>query len=151
VSEAVDADLLARALAWAASASSARNEIFNITNGDVFVWHHVWPAIADALGMDVGPPEPCELAVEMPARAAEWAAVVDRHQLRAPRDLRTFVGDSFVYADRLFGYGTSLTRLPTLVSTIKIRQAGFEDCVDSEEMFRHWFARFQARQLLPPR
>src|SRR5262249_4471371 len=88
VSEAVDADLLGRALAWAATASAARSEILNIANGDVFVWHHMWPAIADALGMEAGPPQPCELAKEMPARAAEWTAVVDRHQLRAPRDLR---------------------------------------------------------------
>ena len=151
VSEAVDADLLARALAWAATATTARNEIFNIANGDVFVWHHLWPAIADALGMEAGPPEPCELATVMPARASEWAAVVDHHHLRAPRDLRAFTGDSFVYADRLFGYGTSTARLPALVSTIKIRQAGFADCVDSEEMFGRWFDRLQQRRLLPPR
>jgi nucleoside-diphosphate-sugar epimerase len=34
--EAVDADLLARAIAWAGQSPSARNEIFNVTNGDVF-------------------------------------------------------------------------------------------------------------------
>src|SRR4051812_4464214 len=68
VSEAVDADLLARALTWAATAPAAQNDIFNVANGDVFVWHHVWPAIADALGMDAGPPVPVELATAMPAR-----------------------------------------------------------------------------------
>ena len=50
VAQAVDADLLARAIAWSGEAATARNEIFNVTNGDVFVWPNVWPAIADALG-----------------------------------------------------------------------------------------------------
>ena len=68
VFEAVDADLLARSLAWAATSPNARNETFNSTNGDVFVWQNVWPTIADALGMEVGPPEPMCLTEEMPKR-----------------------------------------------------------------------------------
>jgi len=46
LAQAIDADLLARVIAWAGEAASARNEIFNITNGDVFVWENIWPAIA---------------------------------------------------------------------------------------------------------
>src|SRR5919108_1984477 len=53
--EAVDSRLLARAFAWATAAPTARNETFNITNGDVFVWRNVWPAMADALGVAAGP------------------------------------------------------------------------------------------------
>jgi nucleoside-diphosphate-sugar epimerase len=151
VSEAVDADLLARALGWAATDPAARDEIFNVTNGDVFVWHHVWPAIADALGMDVGEPHPIELAEEMPARADEWAAIVDRYALRAPRDLHAFVGDAWRYADLLFGYGADAPRLPALLSTVKIRRAGFAEWIDTEDMFRKWLERFQERRLLPPR
>ena len=37
IAEAVDADLLARACAWAAASPQCHNEIYNITNGDVFV------------------------------------------------------------------------------------------------------------------
>ena len=51
--------MIARACEWAGTSENAENEIFNITNGDVFVWQNVWLAIADALGMEVGPPEPC--------------------------------------------------------------------------------------------
>ena len=47
----VDTDLLARAMEWAADvAEAARNEIFNITNGDVATWQDLWPTMADALG-----------------------------------------------------------------------------------------------------
>jgi nucleoside-diphosphate-sugar epimerase len=47
--EAVDADLLARAIAWAGDSPAARDEIFNITNGNVSLWRSVWTAIAEAL------------------------------------------------------------------------------------------------------
>ena len=150
LSEAVDADLLAAAFEWATAAPGARNETFNITNGDVLSWRDWWPVIADALGMEVGPDRPMSLAAEMPARAGEWAAIVDRYSLRSPRDLAAFVGDSFVYADMLFHYGSDVVRPPALVSTIKLRQAGFGQCIDTEDMFRKWFARFRERRLLPP-
>ena len=52
--EAVDAELVARALAWAATTPEAYGHAFNLTNGDVFVWEHVWPAIAESLGMEAG-------------------------------------------------------------------------------------------------
>ena len=54
VAQAVDVDLLARAIAWSGEAEAARNEAFNVTNGDVLVWENIWPAIADALGMKPG-------------------------------------------------------------------------------------------------
>ena len=84
--------MIARACEWAVLAERANNEIFNITNGDVFVWQNVWPAIAEALGMEVGPPEPCCLAEEMPTHEAEWAAIVKKYGLRAPTSLKDFVG-----------------------------------------------------------
>jgi hypothetical protein len=36
------------------------------------------------------------------------------------------------------------------VSTIKLRQAGFQDCIDTQDMLRKWFKRFQDARLLPP-
>ncbi|MBV8358106.1 MAG: SDR family oxidoreductase, partial [Deltaproteobacteria bacterium] len=97
--EAVDADLLARSFEWAATTPACANEIFNITNGDVFVWDEVWPAIADALGMKPGPLVPVCLQHEMPKRAAEWATVVRKYGLRSPTDLNAFVGESFEFTD----------------------------------------------------
>lgn len=147
VTEAVDADLLARALAWAASSDAARNETFNVTNGDAFTMRGVWPALADAFGMDVGADVPASLAATLPPREADWAALCDRFDLVAPRAFDRFVGQGFVYAD-LFLAAPAGT---ALVSTIKIRQAGFTDCVDTEDMFRRLVRRFQDQRLLPPR
>jgi nucleoside-diphosphate-sugar epimerase len=149
--EAVDAALLARSFEWAAITPTCRNEIFNITNGDVFVWQEVWPAIADALGMDAGAPEPVCLQLEMPKKAAAWAAVVRKYSLRSPADVNAFVGESFEFADFCFAYGADKPPRPAIVSTIKARQTGFHDCIDTEDMFRKWFRHFQDQRLLPPR
>jgi nucleoside-diphosphate-sugar epimerase len=149
--EAVDAGLLARSFEWAATTPAGANEIFNITNGDVFVWQEIWPAIADALGMESGPPEPLCLRTEMPKKAAEWTAVVRKYGLRSPADINAFVGESFEFADFCFAYGADRPPRPAIVSTIKARQAGFHECMDTEDMFRKWLLHFQDQHLLPPR
>jgi nucleoside-diphosphate-sugar epimerase len=150
ITEAADADLLARSMSWAATSGACANETFNITNGDVFVWTEVWPAIADALGMKVGAPEPYCLREEMPRRNSEWAAIVKKYGLRAPLDLNAYVGGSFEFTDAVFAYGATQAPPASIVSTIKARQAGFRDCIDTEDMFRKCFARTQRLGLLPP-
>jgi hypothetical protein len=101
--------------------------------------------------MEAGEPEPTRLAETMPPRAGEWAEVVDRHGLRSPRDLHAFVGGSWAYADIMFGSLGTPRPLPAVLSTVKIRQAGFGDCVDTEDMLRQWLELFQERGLLPRR
>jgi nucleoside-diphosphate-sugar epimerase len=150
VLEAVDAELLARAIDWAGRTTAARGQAFNVTNGDVFAWSGVWPAIADALGMEPGPARPERLGETMPGRAAEWDAVRARHGLRSP-GLEAFVGESFHYADFCMATGAPGPLPPALVSTVKLRRAGFTEVIDTEEMFRKWIARLQDERLLPPR
>ena len=149
VAQAVDADLLTRAIAWSGEAANARNEIFNVTNGDVFVWPNVWPAIADALGFLAGEAVPLSLNRDIRPREAEWQKICKKHYL-VSGTLREFVGLSFEYADHTMGYGRDLPGPPALVSTIKLQQAGFHEVMDTEAMFRKWFAVFQAKRLLPP-
>ncbi len=149
--EAVDADLVARALAWAATSPAARGETFNLTNGDVFMWENVWPAIAETLGMEAGEARPLSLAAELPKRESQWAALAARHGLKAPAGLLAFTGhNSLTYTDMVLG-APDRPPLPILNSTIKVRQAGFGECMDTEDMFRKWFARLQESGMLPPR
>lgn len=100
--------------------------------------------------MEVGPPQPCCLAEEMPKRESDWAAIVKKYKLSAPPSLRDYVGQSFFFADAIFAYGVKQLPSAMLVSTIKARQHGFHDCMDTEDMFRKWFKRFQDLRLLPP-
>lgn len=84
VSRAVDVDLLARAIAWAGEADAARNQAFNVTNGDVFTWENVWPAIAEALDMKPGVAAPLSLVASHPQWIAPWEACATptRHIVR---------------------------------------------------------------------
>jgi nucleoside-diphosphate-sugar epimerase len=148
VIEAVDADLIARALAWAAEAPAAADQTFNITNGDVFVWENVWPAIAGAVGLEPASGEPVRLSEFLPAHADVWDRIVARHGLNAP-PMDALVGQSHHYADFLFAWGAHGPIPPALVSTIKLRQAGFGDCVDTEAMFRTHLKRLADRGVLP--
>jgi len=147
--EAVDADLVASALGWAATAPEAAGGTFNLTNGDVFLWENVWPAIAEEFGMEGGEPRPISLAEELPKRRGEWAELVASYELTAPADLLDFVGEnSLVYTDMLLA-GAAHASNPILNSTIAVRQAGFHDCIDTEDMFRKWVRKFRAKRLVP--
>jgi hypothetical protein len=148
VSQAVDVDLLARAIGWAGEAAAARNEAFNVTNGDVFTWENVWPAIADSLEMKPGVATPLSLAQEYPKWIAPWAALRRKHDLIAP-DLEAFVGLSFQYADYSMRFGQTRPGPPSIVSTVKINKAGFTEMMDTEEMFRKWFTQARLSRLLP--
>ncbi|MBM6594430.1 SDR family oxidoreductase [Microvirga pudoricolor] len=148
--EAVDARLLAKALAWATTAPGARNETFNIANGDVFVWQNVWPAIADALGIAPGPEDRRSLAAFLEGKDAVWDRIVVKYGLR-PLALKEVLGESHHYADFTFAtFAKSSAPPPALVSTIKLRQAGFGDCIDTEDMFRDWFRILRDKRILPP-
>ena len=148
VSQAVDVDLLARAIAWAGEADAARNEAFNVTNGDVFSWENVWPAIADALDMKPGTAVPLSLAASSPRWIASWDALRRKYDLIAP-GLEDFVGLSFQYADYSMRYGQAQPGPPSIVSTVKINQAGFTEMMDTEDMFRKWFRQARSSRLLP--
>jgi nucleoside-diphosphate-sugar epimerase len=149
VGQAVDADLLARCMAWAGDALAARNETFNVANGDVYCWRNVWPAIADAVGMPAGDDVPLSLEAEISPRKADWERITAKYNLVAP-DLRSFVGLSFQYADYQMGFGRSGPQPPSFSSTIKLMRAGFHEVMDTEAMFVKWLRAFQDRRLLPP-
>ena len=148
VAQAVDVDLLARAIAWSGEASSAQNEAFNVTNGDVFTWENIWPAIADALEMKPGEAVPLSMAKEYPNWIEPWDALRRRHNLLSP-SLKEFVGLSFQYADYSMRYGHTESGPPSIVSTVKVNRAGFTEMMDTEDMFRKWFRLAKEARLLP--
>ena len=148
LTEATDADLLARAFAWAATEPAAGGATFNVTNGDPLNWWDLWPAIADAFDMPMGEARPERLAETMPARAAAWRSLAHRHGL-ASDDLARLLGASWQYLDFVLGNGLEHAP-PTLLSTVAIRRAGFADCVDTEAMFRRQFRRLADLRLIPP-
>lgn len=146
--EAVDARLLANVFTWAARAPQARGQHFNVTNGDVFEWRNLWPAMAKALGVTPGPDAPRELKTWLPSKSGVWDRIVTRHKLR-PIKMSELLGESHHYADFCFAYGATELPPPAFVSAIKLRQAGFTQVCDTEEMFCYWLNNFIERRILP--
>jgi nucleoside-diphosphate-sugar epimerase len=146
--EAADADLVGQVMAWAAEAPHAANETFNVTNGDVFEWRSVWPALAKTLGAKVGADEPTSLAAYIRDNTEVWAKIVARYGL-ASGDLRSFVGQGDQHADFAFAYGAPAGPV-AFVSTIKLRRAGFNAAVDTRDAFCGALQFFIDRKLLPP-
>jgi nucleoside-diphosphate-sugar epimerase len=146
--QASDARLVAEALEWAATSPAAANEIFNVTNGEVCDWRHLWPSIAETLGLEPAGDTPRRISEWLPAHAATWDRVVARHGLR-PLSLLDVVGDSHHFADFMFINDVVEPNPPTIMSDIKIRQAGFHSCMDTEASFRHWLMTLVDRGVLP--
>jgi len=145
----VDARLLARSFAWAVGNHQAADQTFNVTNGDVFVPTEIWPRLAECFGLQSGDATPQYLQESLPKQSDLWAELVSKHDLKAP-SLEAFAGDSLIYADLFFNAGNNVPMSSPLLSTIKLRHAGFSECMDSEDMFVEWIADLQQMRVLPP-
>jgi len=146
--EAADVRLVGRACLWAATEAAARGQTFNLTNGEVFTWRDMWPALAGVLGVEAGPDEPLSLAGYLGERTDLWREIVQRHGLQEI-ELPAILGESHHYADLCFNFGNDAPPPATFVSTVKVRQAGFNDVFNTEESVCHWLADLQARRVLP--
>ena len=62
--------------------------------------------------------------------------------------LAQLINSSWQFADRNFAYGQD-DPPDRIVSPIKLRQAGFADCQDTEDAILHWLSRMQHARLIP--
>jgi nucleoside-diphosphate-sugar epimerase len=149
VAEAIDADLLARAITFSFDNDAFSNQTFNITNGDVFRWQDTWPALAQIFGMETGEPARSFLSESLYDREDDWSRLASQHSLK-PHTIRELVGDSFYYADAMFNTYGNTAPPPAILSTIKLRKAGFTECVDTTDMLARWFHKLAQMKILPP-
>ena len=147
LTECTDARLIAQAIEWAWSAPQAHGEAFNIANGDVIVWRTLFERLATHFDLPLGDPAPMRLAERMPERAALWRQMAQREGLRVA-ELDTLIGLSWQYADATFASQRPFA-VPPIVSTIKLRQAGFTPCIDTEECIVDHLRAMQAQRYLP--
>lgn len=137
-----DAELLARATVWAGATEMAENQIFNVTNGDQFRWSQLWPRFAEHFGMAYAPPQQMSLTEAMPTQAAVWERLVAEYGL-VDTDYTKLV--AWPVGDFLFHHEAD-----NITSTIKVRQAGFADALDTETRLLDLFDDLIARKVLPP-
>ncbi len=148
--EMVDADLFADALIWAATSEAAAGETFNFTNGDMFALRHAWPDLAAALALDAGggAPESFTAFFADPQNRDAWRAIAAREDLLLD-DLDALLGQSHSYLDILNSGRVADKAVPMVVSTIKLRQAGFGHCIDSLVSLRRQLSAMVGLRLLP--
>jgi nucleoside-diphosphate-sugar epimerase len=143
LTDVTDARLLARHLQWAATTEAARNQAFNIVNGDVFRWNWMWPRIAGWFGLEPAPFPPQQEPLE-PKLAGEglvWAGIAGRHRLAEP-DLTKLASAWHTDAD--------LGRPIEVVTDMsKSRRLGFLDYQPSDDSFFDLFARLRADKIIP--
>jgi len=136
------ADVLAKATAWAGETANAQNETYNITNGDYFRWQFMWPKIAKSFQMEIAEPIPMPLKIYMADKGPLWTAMTERYGLKSiPYEQIV----SWSFGDFIFN-----SAFDNISSTIKARQHGFHDCIDTEDMFINFFADMRKRRILPP-
>jgi nucleoside-diphosphate-sugar epimerase len=141
LTQATDAQLLARATEWAGTSTAAADETFNVINGDQYRWEHLFPVVADDFGMPYAGIQPMPLVQHMADKEPVWNAMIEKHGLR-PIPYRDVA--SWPFADGQFN-----TTYDLVQSTVKIRRAGFGECVDSETRYRELFAELRAGRYIP--
>ncbi len=138
-----DAGLLAQHLLWAASTPAARNEAFNVVNGDVFRWSWMWSRIADWFGLSPVPFDGTVVPLEEQMRDAApiWRAIAEREGLAEP-DLARLASPWHTDAD--------LGRPIEVVTDMsKSRRLGFTGYQPTDDAFFDLFARLRADRLVP--
>jgi nucleoside-diphosphate-sugar epimerase len=143
LSDVTDARMLAKQLAWAADTDAARNEAFNIVNGDVFRWSWLWGKIADWFGVQPagysGDIQPLEKA--MAGDAEVWRQIAQRHGLAESQ------------LDRLASaWHTDLDLgrpLEVMTDMANSRKLGFCAYQATDESFFDLFAALRAARLIP--
>jgi len=75
--------LLARHLEWASTTDAARNQAFNVVNGDVFRWKWMWGRLAAWFGLQPAafPGESLPLERQMSDARPIWTDIARKHHL----------------------------------------------------------------------
>jgi nucleoside-diphosphate-sugar epimerase len=138
-----DARLLARHLEWAATTGAARNQAFNVVNGDVFRWNWMWTRLANWFGLQPasysgqGIPLERQLADAAPI----WAEIARAHHL-AQTDLSVITSAWHTDAD--------LGRPIEVVTDMsKSRKLGFLDYQATDDSFFDLFVRLREARIIP--
>jgi nucleoside-diphosphate-sugar epimerase len=138
-----DARLLAQHMLWAANTPAARDQAFNVVNGDVFRWSWMWGRIAQAFGLEPADFDGTVLTLEtqMADDAPLWREIAAREGLVEP-DLARLASPWHTDAD--------LGRPIEVVTDMgKSRRLGFTGYQPTDDAFLDLFAQLRAERLIP--
>ena len=138
-----DARLLARHLEWVATTPAARDQAFNVVNGDVFRWSWMWPRLAQWFGIDPAPfpGQGTPLEQQLAGVGKIWRDIAQSHHLVEP-DLDRLASAWHTDAD--------LGRPIEVVTDMsKSRKLGFLDYQPTDESFFDLFTRLRQQHIIP--
>ena len=138
-----DARLLARHLEWAATTEAARNQAFNVVNGDIFRWSWMWTRLADWFGLQPArfPGEVTPLERQLADAGPLWADIARKHGL-VEKDLSVLASAWHTDAD--------LGRPIEVVTDMsRSRKLGFLDYQATEDSFFDLFSRLRGARIIP--
>ena len=138
-----DARLLARHLEWASTIPVARDQAFNVVNGDVFRWSWMWERIGGWFGLEAAPfpGEGTPLAVQLAKAGPIWAGIAAKYGLREPK-LDGLISAWHTDAD--------LGRpIEVMTDMSKSRKMGFLDYQATDDSFFELFTRLRTQRLIP--
>ncbi|GLU55231.1 NAD-dependent dehydratase [Dyadobacter frigoris] len=139
--ETTDAELFGRATLWSLTEDKARNEIFNISNGDVFRWRQLWTELAKFYHLEIAEPLGMSTVSEMSEKAPLWEAMVIKYGLHlTPYEQIA----NWAFVDYMLNFSDE-----TIQSTIKIRQAGFGESIDTHVSFTRQLTRLRDLKIIP--
>ncbi|MCB2377603.1 SDR family oxidoreductase [Hymenobacter sp. BT635] len=143
LSDVTDARIIAKQLVWAATTEAARNEAFNIVNGDVFRWSWLWGRLAEWFGVEAagfdGTVRPLE--AELANDADLWRDIAHRHGL-VESDLHRLA--SAWHTDLDLG-----RPLEVMTDMAKSRKLGFREYQATDDSFFDLFEQLRADRLIP--
>ena len=117
------------------------NQAFNVTNGDFIRWENLWPRFANFFGMPAGPVKTVRLAEAMADKARVWERIVTEYRLTPTPYAQTAL---WSYGDFVFTPGYDI-----MSDTLKLRQTGFAECMDTEHMFLDLFRHYREARIIP--
>jgi len=84
LTDVTDARMLAKQLLWAAITPSARNQAFNVVNGDIFRWNWMWKRIAAWFGVEAAElqGEGAPLVKQLADAAPIWKGIAEKYGLK---------------------------------------------------------------------
>ena len=138
-----DARLLARHLTWASTTPAARNQAFNVVNGDVFRWSWMWRRLATWFGVEPAPftGEGVPLEQQLAGAAPVWRQIAAKYDLLEP-DLTRLTSPWHTDAD--------LGRPIEVVTDMgKSRKLGFLDYQATDDSFFDLFHVLRQERLIP--
>ena len=141
LNQATDSQLLARAIAWSLKTQTARNQAFNITNGDFFRWQNLWPKIADVFEIQSGQVRPQTLSETMQEQEPLWQQLAQQHSLQAP-SMQSLA--DWKFADYILNTGWDV-----MADTGKARKHGFPLFADTEEMYISLLRQMREQHIVP--